>query len=215
MTGEATLKEVIGRLGKAIDALESAVAARLEQEQDYSEAEAEVQRMNADRARLATELDNSEAKSERLEEANKEVSRRLVTAMETIRAVLDREGDPMAQVTVTIDGKQYRMACDEGQEEHLLDLSRRFDRYVSHLKDSFGEIGDQRLTVMAGIMVMDELAELQKRVKGMESEIGTLRKTRDDALTKADKNDAALTGALAGLAQRMEDLAGKLVVRKP
>ena len=46
--------------------------------------------MNADRAKLATELDNSEARAERLEEANKEVSRRLVTAMETIRAVLDR-----------------------------------------------------------------------------------------------------------------------------
>ncbi len=90
MTGEATLKEVIGRLGKAIDALEHAVAGRVEHEQDYSEAEAEVQRMNADRARLATELDSSEAKAERLEEANKEVSRRLVTAMETIRAVLDR-----------------------------------------------------------------------------------------------------------------------------
>jgi cell division protein ZapA len=67
---------------------------------------------------------------------------------------------------------------------------------------------------MSGIMVMDELAELQKRVKGMESEILTLRKTRDDALIKADKNDAALTGALSGLAQRMEDLALKLVVRK-
>ena len=53
MTGETTLKEVIGRLGKAIDALEHAVSARLEHEQDYSEAEAEVQRMNADRARLA------------------------------------------------------------------------------------------------------------------------------------------------------------------
>ena len=77
----------------------------------------------------------------------------------------------MAQVTVSIDGKQYRMACDEGQEEHLIDLAERFDRYVSHLKDSFGEIGDQRLTVMAGIMVMDELSELQKRVKGMESEV--------------------------------------------
>ncbi|MBA3448181.1 MAG: cell division protein ZapA [Pseudaminobacter sp.] len=116
----------------------------------------------------------------------------------------------MAQVTVTIDGKAYRMACDEGQEDHLIDLAQRFDRYVSHLKDSFGEIGDQRLTVMSGIMVMDELAELQKRVKGMESEIGTLRKTRDDALTKADKNDAALTGALSGLAQRMEDLGTRL-----
>ena len=90
MTGEATLKEVIGRLGKAIDALEHATLARIESEQDYSEAEAEVQRMNADRARLAQELDNSEARAERLEEANKEVSRRLVTAMETIRAVLDR-----------------------------------------------------------------------------------------------------------------------------
>lgn len=116
----------------------------------------------------------------------------------------------MAQVTVTIDGKQYRMACDEGQEEHLMELASRFDRYVSHLKVSFGEIGDQRLTVMAGIMVMDELAELQKRVRGMESEIATLRKTRDDALVKADKNDAALTGALATLAGRMEGLAAKL-----
>ncbi len=90
MTGESTLKEVISRLGRAMDALEQSAAARLEHEQDYMEAEAEVQRMNADRSRLAQELDNSEARAERLEEANKEVSRRLVTAMETIRAVLDR-----------------------------------------------------------------------------------------------------------------------------
>lgn len=119
----------------------------------------------------------------------------------------------MAQVTVTIDGKAYRMACDEGQEDHLISLASRFDQYVSHLKDSFGEIGDQRLTVMAGIMVMDELAELQKRMKGFETEIGTLRKTRDDALTKADKNDAALTGALAGFAERIEILADRLAGR--
>ena len=121
----------------------------------------------------------------------------------------------MAQVTVTIDGKAYRMACDEGQEEHLIDLAQRFDRYVSHLKDSFGEIGDQRLTVMAGIMIMDELAELQKRVLGLESEIGTLRKTRDEALQKADRNVAAITGALGALAQRMEDLAERLTAKKP
>ncbi|MDQ6433993.1 DUF4164 domain-containing protein [Mesorhizobium sp. LHD-90] len=90
MTGETTLREVIVRLGKAMDTLEQSAASRLEHEQDYSEAEAEVQRMNADRSRLAQELDLSEARAERLEEANKEVSRRLVTAMETIRAVLDR-----------------------------------------------------------------------------------------------------------------------------
>ncbi|MBS3649881.1 DUF4164 domain-containing protein [Pseudaminobacter sp. 19-2017] len=90
MTGETTLREVIVRLGKAMEAIEQAAAASLEREQDYSEAEAEVQRLNADRSRLAQELDLSEARGERLEEANKEVSRRLVTAMETIRAVLDR-----------------------------------------------------------------------------------------------------------------------------
>ncbi len=90
MTEEATLKEVLARLGRAMDALDNAVVARLEHEQDDAEAEAEVPPMNADRARLAQELDNSEARGERLEEANKEVSRRLVTAMETIRAVLDR-----------------------------------------------------------------------------------------------------------------------------
>jgi cell division protein ZapA len=49
----------------------------------------------------------------------------------------------------------------------------------------------------------------------MESEIATLRKTRDDALVKADKNDAALTGALTGLAERMEALARKLNERTP
>lgn len=90
MSGEATLREVIQRLGKAIQGLEDSVGARLERDQDFVEAEAEVQRMNADRARLAQELDGAEARSERLEEANREVSRRLVTAMETIRAVLDR-----------------------------------------------------------------------------------------------------------------------------
>jgi len=121
----------------------------------------------------------------------------------------------MAQVTVTIDGKQYRMACDPGQEEHLIDLAGRFDRYVTHLKTSFGEIGDQRLTVMAGIMVMDELNEIQKKLASIESEVTTLRKIRDDAQSRADDKDAALTGALATLAERMEGLTARLNSDQP
>jgi chromosome segregation ATPase len=80
MAEPLTLKQVLERLGKAISALEAAAERRIE----------EVQRLNADRSRLAQELDNSEARGERLANANHEVSRRLVTAMETIRAVLDR-----------------------------------------------------------------------------------------------------------------------------
>ena len=90
MTGETTLKEVIARLGKAIEGWRTPSRPSWSMSGTIREAEAEVQRMNADRSRLAQELDNSEARAERLEEANKEVSRRLVTAMETIRAVLDR-----------------------------------------------------------------------------------------------------------------------------
>lgn len=119
----------------------------------------------------------------------------------------------MATVTVTIDGKAYRMACDEGQEEHLSGLADRFDQYVTHLKSSFGEIGDLRLTVMAGIMVMDELAETQKRIKTLEAEVETLRRSHDEALTSADKNDAAITGMLSDVAARLEQVASRIAPR--
>lgn len=118
----------------------------------------------------------------------------------------------MAQVTVQIDGKAYRMACDEGQEDHLVTLAGQLDQYVRHLRESFGEIGDLRLTVMAGIMVLDELNEQKKRLHGLESEVETLRKTRDEALLKADKNDAAITGVLSGLANRIEQVATRLAL---
>ncbi|MBC2886943.1 cell division protein ZapA [Ochrobactrum sp. CM-21-5] len=119
----------------------------------------------------------------------------------------------MATVTVNIDGKAYRMACDEGQEEHLSGLADRFDQYVTHLKSSFGEIGDLRLTVMAGIMVMDELSEMQKRIKGLENEAETLRRSRDEALSRADKNDEAVTGMLSDVASRLEHVASRIVPR--
>jgi predicted nuclease with TOPRIM domain len=90
MAEEPTLKQVLDRMKRALSTLEGSIEARAEQDGNYREAEEEVQRLNTDRSRLAQELDNSEAKAERLLAANKEVSRRLVTAMETIRAVLDR-----------------------------------------------------------------------------------------------------------------------------
>ena len=116
----------------------------------------------------------------------------------------------MSQVTVIIDSKTYRMACEEGQEEHLSDLAGRFDRYVGHLKSQFGEIGDLRITVMAGIMVMDELHELQRRMRGLEAEVETLKKTRDNALTKVDKTDHDLAVALSEVTDKIEQIAGKL-----
>jgi chromosome segregation ATPase len=90
MASQQTLSEVLNRLDKAVATLEDAIDRQMDVRENYRDAEEEVQRMNSDRSRLAGELDASEARGERLEDVNKEVSRRLVTAMETIRAVLDR-----------------------------------------------------------------------------------------------------------------------------
>ena len=90
MAEESDFRQAMKRLAEAIGALENAVDARLEREQDFAGAEEEVQRMNADRGRLAGLLDESEARAEQLAEANREVSNRLVAAMESIRAVVDR-----------------------------------------------------------------------------------------------------------------------------
>ncbi|HLP66952.1 MAG TPA: DUF4164 domain-containing protein [Rhizobium sp.] len=90
MSTDNTVEAALGALRQAISGLENAVDMRFEAERENAEVESEVKRVHADRARLAQELDQSEFRANRLEEVNREVSRRLVTAMETIRAVLDR-----------------------------------------------------------------------------------------------------------------------------
>ncbi|MBB3595543.1 cell division protein ZapA [Rhizobium sp. BK529] len=121
----------------------------------------------------------------------------------------------MAQVTVTIDGKAYRMACEEGQEEHLTDLAVRFDRYVGHLKGQFGEIGDLRITVMAGIMVMDEISELTRRVAGLESELELLRSNRDTVLEATARTEEGIAAALSEVTSRIQGITDKLNGRAP
>lgn len=90
MDREPSLSRSLERLEAAFARLEDRVERAAEVREEYRDAEEEVQRLNSDRGRLAAALDESEARAERLEDVNREVSRRLVTAMETIRAVLDR-----------------------------------------------------------------------------------------------------------------------------
>ena len=116
----------------------------------------------------------------------------------------------MAQVMVTIDGKAYRMACEEGQEGHLTELAEGFDRYVGHLKTQFGEIGDLRLTVMAGIMVMDELSEVTRRLKAIESEVATLRDGRERVMAEVSKGEETIAVALGELTAQIQGMAAKL-----
>ncbi|PST19792.1 cell division protein ZapA [Rhizobium sp. JAB6] len=119
----------------------------------------------------------------------------------------------MAQVTVTIDGKAYRMACEEGQEDHLTDLASRFDRYVLHLKSQFGEIGDLRLTVMAGIMIMDEVSELTRRISALEAELESLTSNRDTALAANARAEETLASVIDEVTTRIHGITEKLLER--
>ncbi|WP_439615957.1 cell division protein ZapA [Shinella sp.] len=121
----------------------------------------------------------------------------------------------MAQVTVQIDGKAYRMACEEGQEGHLEELAAGFDRYVGHLKEQFGEIGDLRLTVMAGIMVMDELNEVTRRLTKLEKEAEELRKGREGVMSEVSKSEDAIAQALGDLTSQIQGMAAKLSGKPP
>jgi chromosome segregation ATPase len=87
---DKTIDAALAELRQAISGLDNAVDARLDRQRETGEIEGEVRRVHADRSKLAQELDQAEFRANRLEEVNREVSRRLVTAMETIRAVLDR-----------------------------------------------------------------------------------------------------------------------------
>jgi len=116
----------------------------------------------------------------------------------------------MAQVTVTIDGKAYRMACEEGQEEHLIGLAQNFDQYVVHLKRQFGEIGDLRLTVMASIMVMDELSEAKRQKAALEAELDSVRKNRDGMTAVAERNDEVVASMLSELTMQVKAISAKL-----
>ena len=112
----------------------------------------------------------------------------------------------MSQVSVTINGRQFRMACEDGQEGHLMNLARELDNRIGGLRTKFGEIGDTRLTVMAAITVADELAEAGQRIKRLEEELAALQNAQ---VAISDRNKAAqatIAAALSKAAERVENI---------
>lgn len=113
----------------------------------------------------------------------------------------------MAQVSVNIAGRHYRMACDEGQEEHLMRLAKDIDSRIGQLRTAFGEIGDQRLTVMAAVTIADELYEARARIRALESDLEGQRDARASALARLEAGEEAVARTIDEVAERLERLA--------
>jgi cell division protein ZapA len=116
----------------------------------------------------------------------------------------------MAHVTVTIAGRPYRMACADGEEAHLAELARVFDDKISELRGSFGEIGDQRITVMAALTLADELGEARRRVAELEAENRSLALARGAAEASSEEWTDSVAHALAQAAARIEHVSHQL-----
>jgi len=110
----------------------------------------------------------------------------------------------MAHVSVTINGRQFRMACEDGQETHLMGLAEDLDRRIEGLRRQFGEIGDTRLVVMAALTVADELVEMGQRLRETEAELATLRDTRLASAEHSQVAQAAIASSLHAAAERIE-----------
>ena len=116
----------------------------------------------------------------------------------------------MAQVSVTNSGKTYRMACDDGQEEHLGELAERLDETIDRLRTEFGEIGDQRLTVMAAITMADQQSEAERRIASLEEQIVAMGEEQVAAVESRDAEETVIARSVDTVAERIEALAGRL-----
>jgi cell division protein ZapA len=105
----------------------------------------------------------------------------------------------MSQVSVTIDGRKYRLACNEGEEPRLESLAGMIDEKIGEMRKTFGEIGDQRLVIMAALTIADNLTEAR-------DEAAVQRKRSEDAEQRVN----AVASTLDQLGSRLESLAARL-----
>lgn len=119
----------------------------------------------------------------------------------------------MATVAVTIAGRRYRMACGEGEETHLESLANSLDAKITELRGAFGEIGDQRLIVMAALTIADEKSELLRRIAALEEEVANMRQDASAVEDLQDDWSREVARALDEMAGRIERISGTLLGR--
>ena len=109
----------------------------------------------------------------------------------------------MSQITVSVNGRKYDIACDDGQEAHLTRLAQYVDRRVDELIAAVGQVGDARLLVMASLLVADELSEVY-------TELDTLRNERRPGSAPSGGGTTITATELDQLAERVEKIAETL-----
>ncbi len=109
----------------------------------------------------------------------------------------------MSQVSVTINGHPYKIACDDGQEPRIRRLAQYVDARVGDFVKRVGQVGEARLLLLAALVIADELSDANEALQQEKSRSRAAEIEADDAV------DGAASG-IHGLAQRIEAIAARL-----
>lgn len=109
----------------------------------------------------------------------------------------------MAEVTVTLNGRTYRLECDDGEEDHLKALSEQVGVRLDQMRQQFGQVGDERLLLMAALMIADDLSEANKKLKALEQEKASVGERLESA-------ESQVAEQITAAAERIEVLSAAL-----
>jgi cell division protein ZapA len=116
----------------------------------------------------------------------------------------------MAAVIVNIAGRTYRLSCDDGEEPRLEQLARYVEGKIYSMRDSFKEVGEPRLVVMAALAIADEAEDARNKVETTTRELLTLKSELDAAREAIAAMEAKVTSAVEDAARRLENLGSDL-----
>src|ERR1700761_8231171 len=116
----------------------------------------------------------------------------------------------MPLVNVMVNSRAYTIACDEGEEDHLKDLAAHVDAKVRELLETVGQVGDQRLLLMAAVLITDELFEARGRLEGHEKAVGDLSSAHEQISGQLNKSEENAVILLEAAAKRIEAVNARL-----
>ncbi len=121
----------------------------------------------------------------------------------------------MSKVTVTLNGREFTIGCEDGQEAYLRELAGQLDQRVGGIVEQVGQIGDVRLLLMAALMLIDEHKDFERRIEALESHIERLRHERHGAASLQAEERQRMVSCLIDVAERLEAFATDLEGEPP
>ena len=116
----------------------------------------------------------------------------------------------MGQVNITLNGRTYNLECDDGEEDHLIRLAGQMSENLQSLRSRFGQVGDDRLLLMAGLMFADELSETRRRLEELQGQLAEIGRDRAVADEQTDVAQAEVAERIGSAADRIQELNAQL-----